>query len=223
MKKCKGKSNISIVQDYLDGVRPFTELSMHISDKDKYRKEGEKWTDTNNIQWQKLKGKSVRLTKTQGDIIREAIGTGLDCKFCGAKWKWAKLIDRKMIGRTGLCYDCLIDYETKLRVLGIYNDYEKYRLAMYELAHLKDLKHKVKETLDYFLRTDGDVNTLPESEHDSGITWKNTNKDKIVADAEADLSRIDGLLKAGVPMTAEFKKKYMDAISKYDIKDILNR
>lgn len=223
MKKCKGKSNISIVQDYLDGVRPFTELSMHVSEKDKYRKEGEKWTDTNGIQWQRLNGKTIRLTKTQGDIIREAIGTGLDCKECGAKWKWAKDNDRKMIARTGLCYDCLIDYETKLRILGIYDSYEKYRLAMYELAHLKELKLKVTETLDYFLRTDGDVNTLPESEHDTAITWKNTNKDKIVADAKADLKNIDDLLEKGLPATAKFKQDYLDAIAKFEIKDILSK
>lgn len=221
MKRCSGKSNIAIVKDYLDGVRPFTEISMHISEKDKHRHEGEKWTDTDGIQWQKLNGKTIRLTKTQGDIIREAIGNSLDCKECGVKFKWSNKQDRKMLSRVGLCADCLIDYETKLRILGIYDVYERYRLAIYELGHLKDMRHKIQESLDYFLRTDGDINTLPESEHDSAITWKNTNKDKIVNDATADLEKVEDLIKKGIPMTADFKKKYLDAISKFDIKDII--
>jgi hypothetical protein len=223
MKRCKGKSNIDIVKDYVAGVRPFTELSMHISEDQRYRNEGEKWTDSKGIQWQKLNGKNVRLTKTQGDVIREAIGDGLDCKKCGAKYKWANRIDRKMITRTSYCQDCLIDYETKLRVLGIYEAYEKYRLASYELGHLKMLKLKIKETLDYFQRTEGDVTTLPESEHDSAIVWKNTNKDKIVADAEADLKNVEELLAKGIPMTADFKQAYLDAIAKHDLEDIITR
>ena len=223
MKRCSGKSNIDIVKDYLAGVRPFTEISLHISEDAKYRKEGEKWTDTNGIQWQKLNGKSVRLTKTQGDIIREAIGDGLDCMLCGTKWKWANVNDRKMIGRTGVCYDCLIDYETKLRVLGIYPLYENYRMASYELGHLKDLKLKLQETIDYFTRTDGDIVSLAESEHDDAIIWKNTNKDKILSDAQADLKNVTELIEKGIPMTKEFKEKYLEAIQKNGLKDIISR
>jgi hypothetical protein len=196
---------------------------MHISEKDKHRHEGEKWTDPDGIQWQKLNGKIVRLTKTQGDIIREAIGDGLDCKECGAKYKWVGKQDRKMLGRTGLCYDCLIDYETKLRVLGIYDVYEKYRLAQYELGHLKELKLKITETIEYFNRTEGDVKLLAESEHDEEVVWKNTNKDKILADAEADLKNVNELLEKGVPMTAEFKAKYIEAVAKFNLKDIITK
>jgi hypothetical protein len=223
MKKCKGKSNIDIVKDYVAGVRPFTEVSMHISEKDKHRHEGEKWTDTEGIQWQKLNGKVVRLTKTQGDIIREAIGEGITCKECGIKWKWAGKQDQKMLARTGYCQDCLIDYETKLRVLGIYDHYEKYRLATYELGHLKDLRLKIKETIDYFTRTDGNVSTLPESEYDESIVWKNTNKDKILGDAEADLKNVEELIAKGIPMTAEFKQKYIDGVTKHGLKDIITQ
>lgn len=221
MKKCKGKSNLSIVQDYLDGVRPFTEISMHISEDKKHRNEGEKWTDTKGIQWQKLNGKIVRLTKTQGDVIREAIGDGLDCKVCGAKWKWIGTRDRKMMARTGLCADCLIDYENKLRILGIYEIYEKCRMAMYELGHLKELKLKIKETIDYLERTDGDIHKLAESEYDENVVWKNTNKEKMLEDAKADLIKTEDFISKGIPITKDFQTQYSEAISKFDLPNIL--
>lgn len=223
MKKCKGKSNISIVQDYLAGVRPFTEISMHVSEKDKYRKEGEKWTDSDGIEWQRKNNRSIRLTKTQGDIIREAIDDGLDCVDCGAKWKWCNTINRKMISRTSRCMDCLVDYETKLRILGIYDEYEKYRLAMYELGHLKEMKLNITETLEYFKRTGGDIVRPAESEYDPAIVWKNTNQEKIVKDAKADLKRVTALIKKGTKMTATFKQNYLSAIAKYNIKDIISK
>ena len=36
-------SNLSIVSHYLAGTRPFTQLSMHISEKEKFRKDEEEW------------------------------------------------------------------------------------------------------------------------------------------------------------------------------------
>ncbi len=72
-KRGTGKSNLDIVQDYLDGNRPFTTVGYEGNLK-KYREEGEIWTDSNGIQWKKENGKRIKLTKTQSDIIREAIG-----------------------------------------------------------------------------------------------------------------------------------------------------
>lgn len=221
MKRATGKSNIDIVKDYLAGVRPFVQVG-YIGEDGKHRNEGEKWTDSKGIQWQKLNGKIIRLTKTQGDIIREAIGDGLDCKLCKAKWKWVSARDRKMLARTGLCSDCLIDYETKLRILGIYDDYEKCRMAMYELGHLKELRNKIKESIEFLERTDGDVKTLPESEYDESIVWKNTNKDKLLEDARADLIKTEELIEKGIPITAGFKVKYIEAVAKVDLPDILS-
>ena len=128
-----------------------------------------------------------------------------------------------MITRTSLCSDCLINYETNLRVLGIYDIYEKYRLATYELGHLRDLRLKLKETIEYFTKTDGDVSTIPESEYDAAVVWKNTNKDKILTDALADLKKTEDLIEKGTPMTADFKQKYIAAVAAAGLKDIISR
>jgi hypothetical protein len=223
MKKCNGKSNIDIVKDYLAGVRPFTELSMHIPEKDKFHKEGEKWKDSNGIEWQKKDGKTIRLTKTKGDIIREAIGDELNCKLCKANWKFASKNDRKFLTRTGLCEECLINYETKLRILGIYESYEKYRLASYELGHLKELKLRIAEVIETLKRTGGNVINLAENEFDNQIVWENTNKDKNIADAEKDLKDTIDLIKRGEGITKGFKKEYLKNIKKYKLTDIISK
>lgn len=219
MKRATGKSNLDIVQDYLDGVRPFVQVG-YTGENDKHRKEGERWTDNNGIQWQKLKGKTIRLTKTQGQIIRDTIADGLDCKICKAKWKWSTAKDRKMLNRTGACVDCLVDYETKLRILGIYDVYENYRMGMYEMGHLKELRHKITEAIATLQKTGGDVTKLAESEYDEAIVWKNTNKDAQIKSAETDLSNVEELIAKGGPMMEDLKKSYTEQIQKHKLEDI---
>ena len=216
MKRATGKSNIDIVKDYVAGVRPFIQVGYEGNAK-KYRKEGEKWADTNGTEWQRFNGKNIRLTKTQGDIIREAIGDGLNCKKCGLQYKWGSKHDVKFLRRTGLCSACLIDYETQLRILGIYEDYEQYHLASHELGFLKDAQEKIKETIAYFNDTDGDIIKMAETEFDEEIRWKNTNKDKILADATADLQNVEALIATGSLVTEGLKKQYFDGIEKYKV------
>lgn len=216
MKRCKGKSNLQIVRDYLDGVRPFTQISLNVLEKDKFRNEGETW-EVDGIQYKKENGKTVRITKTQGDIIREAIGNSLACKKCNLQMKWGSSHDEKLIRRTGLCMECLTDYETRLRVLGIYDVYEKYKLASYEMGYLQTLKDKVTETLNYFIETEGNVILPSESEYDPNIVWKNTNRDQIVADAKKDLKHINELLKNGKKLHRQWKTEYRKSVKKYKL------
>lgn len=216
MKRATGKSNINIVKDYLSGERPFVQVG-YTGNANTYKKEGETWTDTQGIEWKREKGRNVRLTKTQGDIIREAIGTGLNCKKCGLQYKWGSKHDAKFLRRTGLCSDCLIDYETQLRILGIYEMYEQYHLASHELGFLKEAREKIKETLAYFEDTGGDIVKLAENEFDDEIRWKNTNKDKIVADATADLTKVEGLIATGSLVTEGLKKQYYETMDKHKI------
>lgn len=216
MKRATGKSNIDIVKDYLSGERPFVQVG-YTGDRDKYRKEGEKWTDTKGIEWQRKDGKNIRLTKTQGDIIREAIGDSQSCKKCGLQMKWGSRKDEKLMRRTGLCVECLTDYETQLRILGIFDQYEQYHLASHELGFLKEARERIKETLAYFEETGGDVIKLAETEYDEEIRWKNTNKDKIVADATEDLKKVEALIATGSLVTEGLKKQYEELVAKYEL------
>ena len=45
MKRASGKSNLSIVKDYLEGNRPFIQISMAGVEELAKRKEGEEWEE----------------------------------------------------------------------------------------------------------------------------------------------------------------------------------
>jgi len=215
MKHCSNKSNIEIVKDYLAGNRPFTQISFHVSDVNKHRREGEKWKDNDGIEWQLKGGRSIRLTKTQSDMIREAIGDR-KCK-CGLSIKWGNKFDQKLYGKTGMCQDCLADYETKLVIAGVFPLYEYCKVLSNQAGFLKDVLEKLKETIDYFNKNDGTVQLLCNSE---GFLEKfhGTNKEKILEDAKRDLIEARKLLKVVMKNKREAKKELKTKASEFKLK-----
>lgn len=214
MKKATGKSNIQILRDYVDGVRPFTQVGF-VGNKHKYRKEGEKWTDSNGIEWEKKDGQAVRISKTQGDLIREIIKQGQTCK-CGQDIRWGSKLDRYFFSRTGLCENCLITYETNLRILGIYEVYERYKLISYELGRLMEAREKIQDVIKFFEENSGDVEMICNSE---GFIerWKNTNISQIKEDATKDLQVANDRIEKMIKIKEEAKQLYIDSVKPYNI------
>jgi hypothetical protein len=215
MKHCKNKSNLSVVADYLAGERPFTQLSMHISEQGKYRKNGEKWKDRNGIEWTKENGKTVKLTKSQSDVVREAIGRQV-CK-CGLEIRWGNKFDQLFFAKTGMCQDCLIDYEHNLHLTGVYPIYEKYKLISNELGFFEDAKQKMKETINFFKNEDSTVEVLCNSE---GFMEKfhGTNKEKILADVTEDYKKVNVHVKELSNLKKEVKNEFKQLAKKFKLK-----
>lgn len=214
MKKCSNKSNIDIVRSYLNNERPFTQVGF-TGNKHKYRKEGETWKDKNGIEWKRCNGLNVKLTKTQGDLIRELIKEGQKCK-CGQDIRWGSKLDKYFFARTGMCETCLITYETNLRILGIYEIYERYKLVSYELGRMIEAKEKIKEVIKFFSENNSDVEMICNSE---GFIerWKNTNTDKIKEDATRDLALATEKIETLSKIQEEAKKLYIDSVKSYNI------
>jgi hypothetical protein len=212
MKRATGKSNIDIVKDYLAGERPFVQVGF-TGNKGKHRNEGEKWTDADGVEWQKRGRKIVRLTKSQGDLIREMLND--KCK-CGQVIRWGSKQDAYFFARTGLCENCLIDYETKLRILGVYPDYETYKVLSYEHGTLKDALQQLQSAVDFFSKENTDVTMLCNSE---GFTerWKNTNQEKIIADAKLELEAVTKRFAEVVVQKEAAKARYQEATEKYKL------
>ena len=215
-KKYKGKSNIEIVRSYLNNERPFVQVGFN-GESNKYHKDGDEWTDRKNIQWKRENGQDIKLTKTQGDIIREAIGNGLNCKKCNLNYKWAGKYDIKFLHRTGLCSDCLIDYETKLRIVGVYPDYEAYKMISYELGSIKDIKDKLKEVIKFFSKESGDIEMICNSE---GFIerWRHNNPTEILDGAKRDLKSATNRIILLTKAKNEFKKKFITGARKFKLK-----
>lgn len=215
MKKCQNKSNLSVVADYLAGNRPFAQISMYIEDNKKHRNEGEMWKDKEGIEWQKKDGKTVRLTKTQGDIIRDAIGTR-KCK-CGLEIRWGNKFDLIFFAKTGMCQDCLIEYEHKLHAIGAFSLYEKYKLLSNEIGFFKDAKVKLEETINFFTNEDSTIEVLCNSE---GFREKfhGTNKEQILKDAKVDYDAVAAHIKEITKYAKELKRDLKKKTSEFKVK-----
>ena len=210
-KKYKGKSNIDIVKSYLNGERPFIQLGYTGKNYIK-RNIGDKWTDNNGIEWEQKISGPVRVNRV-ADIVRAAIND--KCK-CGQVIKWGTKLDKVFFNRTGLCENCLISYETNLRILGIYDDYEKYKILSYQLGFLKDARDKIKDVVKFFSENSGDVEMVCNSE---GFLerWKNTNKDEILSAAKKDLKIANAKILEVKKVIKDAKKKYTEGASKYKL------
>ena len=214
IKLHKSHSNLDTIKKYLAGEKLDIKVYNNITEKEKYREEGEEW-ELNGVKYKKENGKILRLTKTQGEIIREMLN--FKCNHCQMTIKWGTKRDEYFYNRTGLCENCLIEYETKLRIVGAWDVYEKYKLSSYALGDLKEGKFKLQEIVDYFKSNDGDV-TLPcENGVGYDAIWKNTNKDKILKDAKYDLKKVKKLISEAAKVKQLNKKLYVEKCKEYKL------
>lgn len=212
MKKQNGKSNIDILKDYVAGVRPFIQTG-YVGNASKRKSEGEVWKDTKGITWEQKKGYKVRVNK-QADIIRAA--SKETCKSCGKDLKWGAKVDRTFFNKTKMCLDCVINYETKLRILGIYECYENYKLASNYIGHLTEVKEQLKDSISLFSNGGGDMEMICNSE---GFIerWKTNDKELIIKDIKKDLKTITALVTKATKARNIAKKEYIKNASKYKL------
>jgi len=140
------KKNLDIVRDYLNGERPIIQVGYTGEEKYIIRKEGEKWTDRAGAEWVQTSSGPQRVTRIL-DIVREAMN--VKCSKCKCEIRWRGRQDEKLHAKTGMCMDCLIEYETQLRVQGKYKAYERSKLLRNELSHLKEVKNYLEDSKRY--------------------------------------------------------------------------
>lgn len=214
MKNKTGKSNIEIVRSYLNDERPFIQVG-YVGNKNKHRKDGEIWKDADGVEWQRKDKQTIRLTKTQGDIIRDAIGNNQKCN-CGQDIKWGSKLDKYFFFRTGLCENCLITYETNLRIVGVYDKYERYKMISYELGRMVEGKAKIEDVIKFFADSNGDAEMICNSE---GFIerWKTTNKEEIVDGAKKDLQILSANIEKMKIYKEDAKQQYIESVKPYNL------
>ena len=128
-----------------------------------------------------------------GNITPAAGATVIDatkqvCKDCKMEIKWGNRYDQVFFNKTGRCQECVAKFESKLRLEGTFEDYEKKKVFQNQLSISKDLKTKIEESLSFvesnqkisFPNGDG---TLDE--------WTIERRDLIIKDLKKDLKKID--------------------------------
>ena len=115
---------------------------------DVWEEDGKTWTIKNGI----------KQTISKLDSIRKAVAKPLHCPKCSSVMK--NRLDDKMWKIHGICYDCVINMETELRVLGKYDEYERAMMTGNLSAWAKDMQVYVTERLsesNTYVTEQGDV------------------------------------------------------------------
>lgn len=162
------------------------------------RQPGEIWTDKDGKEWKQVGSNSKVRTETLMDKVRKTLREAPNCpkKMCTVDP--TKNLDKRMLAMKGMCFDCVQEYEQKLKEEGKYEAYEKKTMLENELSFLADTKTKLVESKDHitndpkFLNEDGSLEQ-----------WNLPNKEKIIIDLEEDLNDLENRLN-------EVEKKLQD-------------
>ena len=158
-------------------------------DKVKEKKEvGDRWFDANGKEWEQHEG--FKSAVTQYDEAREYLDTLNTCKSKECKTFNPKGANLRFIKQSGYCINCLVEREAKLRLAGIYDNYEYWKMNLKALGILKD-------DLASFEQARRDVETVPGIVNEDGTIEKwnlPSNIEQIKADMDTDIENIKKLI-----------------------------
>ena len=131
-------------------------------------KEGDVWKE-NGKTWTIKDG--IKQTISKLDAIKKEVFMPLCCPKCGKVMK--KRLDKPNYKVHKMCFDCVVDYEHKLRVNDEYDDYVKK-------LQLKNRLTEIDEMENMFLELANQSNEGFVSEHGEVERWKGgIDKEKI--------------------------------------------
>ena len=111
------------------------------------RKVGEKWTDGDGKSWEQTEGGRIEFSEL-GDIMAEARAY-LDklniCKSDNCKTIKVGRVDKKLISKTGYCLHCLTIREAQIKIDGLWEAYEDYKIFSNMIAHGNDVVSQFKQ------------------------------------------------------------------------------
>ena len=212
MKKASGKSNLGIVKDYLEGNRPFVQVGYDPNLENNKRKEGDEWEDAQGRKWIWKNGSKRRVPK-RAKIINEQ-----RCKKCNMDVRWGNYLDDRVWPKTGYCYDCYINFQTDLKLMGVFDVYNELQDLKNERSILEDYKKKFEESKKFCEENkDKDVTFLEED--GTFEKWDgNIDYNKILEDLNKDLDTVYKRLDELNVKIKESEELYESAKSKRDNK-----
>ena len=208
MKKASGKSNLGIVKDYLEGNRPFVQVGYDANLENNKRKEGEEWEDGQGRKWVWKNGSKRRVSK-RATIINEQ-----RCKKCNMDVRWGNYLDDRVWPKTGYCYDCFINFQTELKMMGMFEVYNELQDLKNERSILEDYKKKFEESQKFCQENQGKPVEFLE-EDGSFERWEGVQDyTKILEDVTNDLVKInEGLAEINAKIK-DYEEKYESTKSK---------
>jgi len=151
--------------------------------KQEFHEEGDVWEE-NGRQWTIKDGIKQNLTKL--DKAKKLVVMPLFCPCCNNLMK--KKNDKLFYIQYSRCFDCQIDFETDLRKLGLWEEYEKHIIN-------SDLDNLIK---DYGIWMDESINNSIESfitEAGDIEKWVGSSKKKLLESKEETIKYLQSLKK----------------------------
>ena len=119
---------------------------------DKWEEQGKTWVIKNGI----------KQTLTKMDSFKKSMFYPLTCPCCEKHFKLTD-INKKMYNIHGKCLDCVIEMETKLKLEGKFEEYERELMNKNRIAHLEEFERALDEyansTNESFITEDGQHET----------------------------------------------------------------
>ena len=86
------------------------------------------------------------------DTVRKSLREAPNCpkKMCTVDH--TKYLDKRMLAMKGMCFDCVQEFEQKLKDEGKYEAYEKKTMLENELSFLLDTKTKLVESKEHITK-----------------------------------------------------------------------
>ena len=186
MKKASGKSNLSIVRDYLDGNRPFIQVGYDPNLENSKRKEGEQWEDSQGNKWEWKNGSKRKVSKCAQIKVEQR------CSICNADIKFGNYLDERFFPKTGKCYDCSIIYDSKIKALGAFKEYEQYKFYNNLLSEMKDFKKNITDSIEYLEKnTDKKIQFFNDDGSQEFWTDDTNTTEKVLTDLKKDLEDVN--------------------------------
>ena len=219
MKRATGKSNLDIVKDYVEGNRPFIQVGYDPNLNNSKRKEGEEWEDGQGNKWVWKNGTKRKVSKLGQIKIDKR------CSICNADMKFGNYLDDRFFPKTGKCYDCAISFDSKLKSLGVYADYEKYKIYNSMLSEMKDFKKNITDSIQYLEKNPEEKLQFFNDDGSQEFWTDNTNQiQKVLSDLKNDLKDIeDNISKANEELSKLNYNSEIEGKAKQMVLDRLNQ
>ena len=158
----KKLKNVKAVREMIAGThKTQTKTNVSFGEKKTFvkREVGDRWTDDDGTLWEQKKGYKVKLGKLSE--LRQDLNKFPNCKKEICTCTNPKRNDIKMKTIHGMCFDCVIDMEHKLKLEGNFKEYEKNKMLANMKSWLKGAeveKEALKTALKAkFVNEDGSI------------------------------------------------------------------
>lgn len=138
-------ANIDKIKEYLSGKRKESKIGYEPTLDDKNKKEGDTWIDSAGNSWIIKNGSRTRQSK-EAKIIHRKI-----CNGCGMDIRFSKIyyLDIKTWNASSLCHECFFKNETKMKLKGTWDEYDKKRELKSKRSVIKEYINKFEEALKW--------------------------------------------------------------------------